>query len=436
VPPIHRRDTLDLVIGLDFGTAATKVVVRSPFYAGGRAVAVSFGELGHQSSPYLLPTRVWSQFDGGFALTPRGEGAWLTGLKLSLMNLGSKTREAGPLEEGEADRLAPAVGYLALVLAETQARVIATERETWGRFDIRWALNLGIPSAGYDDTPTRVVFRRAARAAWALSQAGGAVSSIRAAALLRRDDAMTPNPAIEVVPEVAAQAVGYARSALRDPGLHLLVDVGATTLDICAFVLHRADGRDRYELLTATVERLGVRELHQARVDALSCRAVVVDDFLAPVPETMAEYHPGCACSRRDVDGEFRGRGCRLIMRDLVLLKRDRDPNSPRWKSGLPVFLCGGGSNMWLYSQVVRDADEEFRRGTIAAGLHRRTLPKPAQLANDELDETLFHRLSVAYGLSFDALDIGEITPPNEIADVPSARPRDMTDRFVSKDMV
>jgi hypothetical protein len=161
-----------------------------------------------------------------------------------------------------------------------------------------------------------------------------------------------------------------------------------------------------------------------------------LDDLLAPVPETMAEYHPGCSCSRRDVDGEFRGRGCRLVMRDLILLKRHRDPNSRRWASGLPAFLCGGGSGMWLYSQVVRDANEEFRRAAIAAGLHLRTLPKSAQLANDDLDETMFHRLSVAYGLSFDALDIGEISPPNEIPDVPSPRRRDMTDRFVSKDMV
>jgi hypothetical protein len=73
MPPIHRREALDLVIGLDVGTAATKVVVRSPFYAGGRAVAVSFGDLGHRTSPYLLPTRLWIQSDGGLSLTPRGK---------------------------------------------------------------------------------------------------------------------------------------------------------------------------------------------------------------------------------------------------------------------------------------------------------------------------------------------------------------------------
>jgi hypothetical protein len=438
MPPIHRHEALDLIIGLDFGTAATKVVVRSPFYAGGRAVAVSFGDLGHRTSPYLLPTRVWAQSDGGFSLAPRGEGAWSTGLKLSLMDLGSAPREAGHLDE-EADRLAPVVGYLALVIAEAQARVLATERDTYGHFDIRrWTVNLGIPSAGYDDTRTRAVFQRAAWAAWDLAKAGGAVSRDRVAAMLQRNGEAAPDPEVEVVPEVAAQAVGYARSTLRDPGLHLLVDVGATTLDICGFVLHQAEGRDRYELLTTTVERLGVLELHRNRLDALSCRNVVskLDDFLAPVPETMAEYHPGCSCSCRDVDNEFMDGARRLMMRDLLLLKGRRDPNSRRWASGLPAFLCGGGSGMWPYSKVMRDAKEEFCRWTTAVGLHLRTLPKPAQLANEDLDETMFHRLSVAYGLSFDALDIGEIAPPNTISNIPSPGQRIMTDRFVSKDMV
>lgn len=96
------------------------------------------------------------------------------------------------------------------------------------------------------------------------------MSRDRVAALLQRQGEVTPHPAIEVVPEVAAQAVGYARSTLRDPGLHLLVDVGATTLDICGFILHQAEGRDRYELLTTTVERLGALELHRERLGALS----------------------------------------------------------------------------------------------------------------------------------------------------------------------
>ena len=71
---------------------------------------------------------------------------------------------------------------------------------------------------------------------------------------------------VDVVPEIAAEVVGYARSKHRREGLHVMVDVGASTIDICGFVLHAADGEDgdQYHLLTALVKRLGLHELHRA----------------------------------------------------------------------------------------------------------------------------------------------------------------------------
>jgi hypothetical protein len=434
------RQALDLVIGLDFGTSATKVVVRSPFLLGQRALAVSFAELAHSTSPYLLPTRLWVGPRGDFSLIRNEEGSSITDLKLRLLDHCGPQGEAQDTD-GDEKGLVPAVGYLALVLRETRRRHLAAERETYGRFEIRWSVNLGIPSAGYDDGAIRELFQRAARAAWHLSLGWAPLTRASVGGALRLA-AIDPGIPIDVVPEVAAQAAGYARSTLRDPGLHLLIDVGATTLDICGFILHARDGRDRYELLTTTVARLGVLELDRRRLAALPCRTnrqakgTETDDPLAPIPELLAAYHPGCSCSPPDVDGEFLEKGCRLIMRDLLLLKKHRDPNARRWTEGLPVFLCGGGTGMPLYHRMVRDADDLFRRATIVCGLRLGVLPKPTQLANDDIGDAMFHRLSVAYGLSFDALDIGEISPPHEISDLPRLARRETSDSFVSKDQV
>jgi hypothetical protein len=260
---------------------------------------------------------------------------------------------------------------------------------------------------------------------------------------LRRDREATFNPgiAIEVVPEVAAQAVGYARSTLRDPGLHLLVDVGASTFDVCGFVLHEREGQDRYELLTATVDRLGVLELHRERLRALRCLTGRdggdrdTYDPLMPVGEALKDYHPGCSCMAPDVDTEFCRRATGAVMRHLIDLKRRRDPLSRRWATGLPVFLCGGGSGMDLFRGLVNDADTRFRSTMMARGLLLRTLPKPEHLINTDVGEALFHRLSVAYGLSFDALNIGRISPPHETPDVPRPR-RSIEGGFISKDQV
>jgi len=62
-------------------------------------------------------------------------------------------------------------------------------------------------------------------------------------------------------------------------------------------------------------------------------------------------------------------------------------------------------------------------------------LPRPEALANNDVDERLFQRIAVAYGLSFDKFDMGEITPPDRIGDVPQPRVRQPA-LYVSKDQV
>jgi hypothetical protein len=164
---------------------------------------------------------------------------------------------------------------------------------------------------------------------------------------------------------------------------------------------------------------------------------------LTPVPENLADYHRGCSCSPPDVDAEFGDQATRVVMSHLIDLKDRRDPLSRRWTTGLPVFLCGGGNGMRLFQQVVKSADTLFRAtkiqlesGRPVLGLLPRTLPRAEQLVNGDIGDLLFHRLSVAYGLSFDALNIGRVSPPHVIPDLPPPRKRSLDDRFISKDQV
>ena len=52
-------------------------------------------------------------------------------------------------------------------------------------------------------------------------------------------------------------------------------------------------------------------------------------------------------------------------------------------------------------------------------GIQRMSLPALRTLSNSDIPEEMTGRLDVAYGLSFDSLDIGEIFPPHKIPDVP-----------------
>ena len=87
--------SLDVVIGLDFGTSSTKVVVQVPHYPRKPAFAIPFGPYAHKGedvSDYLLPTRLAVNRDDHCNLLPSSSSSYpadmsiLTDIKISLMN--------------------------------------------------------------------------------------------------------------------------------------------------------------------------------------------------------------------------------------------------------------------------------------------------------------------------------------------------------------
>ena len=118
-----------------------------------------------------------------------------------------------------------------------------------------------------------------------------------------------------------------------------------------------------------------------------------------------------------------------------MALRKQRDPNARHWRSGLPVFLAGGGAQFRPVVESMADADWRLRRATNANGIDTRTLAVPEALTNGDIRDGMADRLSVAYGLSFDRLEIGGITPPHEIEDVTPMRRRARREQ-ISKDQV
>ncbi len=437
VEPPHRKNAY-LVIGLDFGTSCSKVVIRSPFMFEARALAVPFGPLGHASSQYLLPTRLCHDLrNDRLSLSGNDESECLIEMKMRMMK-----------HPENVQLVAFGAAYLAHVIRLSREWFLKTQRDGYGRFGLRWALNVGVPSAGYDDEVIRQAFTLAASAAWVLSIEEGDICFGRAAAVTEAVKAgdLEPDIAIDVIPEVAAEVVGYARSPLRTPGLHVMVDVGASTLDICSFILHDREGMDQYALPTALVEHLGVINLHRRRLAAinghpLSSTVQSIDsaDPLAMIPETAAEYvDPASNIGKHlaAVDQEHSNECRYALMRTIVDLKTCREPRSPRWSDGLPVFLCGGGSLMSCFRRVIKDANFGMVKLNIGAGIRCQALPRPEALKNKDLKEEIFGRLAVAYGLSFDSLDIGTIVSPSDIEDASRRSSTDWRDGFISKDQV
>lgn len=90
---------------------------------------------------------------------------------------------------------------------------------------------------------------------------------------------------------------------------------------------------------------------------------------------------------------------------------------------------------MRLYKESLISNAKSRMSGIVWEGFKRVNLPKPGDLSAQSLREVDYHRLSVAYGLSYQIDDIGKIIPPSLVSDAKIER-RGKVYEFISKDMV
>ena len=345
------------------------------------------------------------------------------------------------------------MAYLALLLRYTRTWFLETRRDVVGHFKtLNWALNLGVPSPSIDNNEENQRFQRVGKAAWLMSVMEEEVTIDKAHDELqylleapehwdRDDDGLACDFAI--VPEIAAGAVGYALSTLRREGLHVIVDIGASTVDVCSFVLHESEGIDHYSLLTADVQQLGTIRLHHERILAIQR---VFDkqaedlrdkhDPLAPIAEDITPYllsHEQIVPEVRKQEEALRERFKSMIRNVIGQAKIRRDPHSPVWRGRLPILLIGGGSESPFFRPLVNDLDAWVTSYSGNKGTFTPSVPMPKTLSSKMADS---HRLVVAWGLSHPALDIGEITPVDRMPDIKPHRRRTWQENFISKDQV
>ena len=366
------REVCDVVVGFDFGTSCSKVVLRTPLYNNARAFATPFETVGHESCRYLLPSVLWIGNDDRMSLSRIDGGLLLRDIKYHLMFKTPVPAVNGPPGGVLHDAKAVAVGFLALALREARGWFLKEQKTLYGHLDLRWAFNLGLPSADFADESLCNEYERVAKAAWALSVKTGELGLSDATELLNSPqdwDHLSDRDAADIqpIPEVAAEVAGYAKSTLRDEGLHILVDIGATTLDVCSFLLYKPDegADDCYALLTADVQALGASTLYRERVSAV--RKAVDEhvgklwnqyDPVSAMSDDVEDYspcHDSVAESIRLHDGNYRKECRQKMMKTIIDLRTKRDPNSPRWQSAMPLFLSDGGSVMPFYQSLIKE---------------------------------------------------------------------------------
>ncbi|MCB2199030.1 hypothetical protein KQI63_06465 [bacterium] len=446
---------VELVIGLDFGTSSSKVVVRAPDLQGSPAYPMDFGDFGHPAMPQLLPTSLWVDSSGICSLRSKAGSRMYQDLKIKLLSeMNPNLAVSMSVEGGDNFDEARAAAYLGLVLQKVRTWFLITHEKLVARFDkIVWSFNLGVPSASMGENAENDRFFRVGNAAWLLSFAKDEITIIGASKCLA-DVAGKANKQpfkkyeaeecyFQIIPEIAGGAISYAMSELRTEGLHLMLDFGASTVDACSFILRNREGTDRYSLMVTDVQPLGVAEMHRRQLAALELAEMENPedsvyyqkvDPLDPFPEERDNVEEPFIREVAQVNEQFRDECSTHLRRVLEKTRTERAPNEDEWTTKpLPVLLIGGGSVVDQYERVVDELDYWFRNEHIRNQHGMKLLPMPVQSTPDG-EEVAYMRLAVAYGLSYREFDIGEITPADRIANMIKEPPAEIMGTYIGSE--
>jgi len=255
-----------------------------------------------------------------------------------------------------------------------------------------------------------------------------------------------------VVPEVTAEIASYAQSRSARDGVYALVDIGAGTLDLNVFkILSPTSTRGTTTpIYAAACHPNGVSHLESLLLSALDGNETTARETFEQQKKRY-EFPNVDALARKCADSESSA---------TVLLPRlqkahssycqdvaqrtgrtwgaawaKRGSERDQW-SRITMFLCGGGA-------AVSGMQERLRSGMpedIVRHISHSVLPCPGEqefVRPDEFPEEEFHRVAVAYGLTF-GTNFEPYQVPHELPELLQAYREtvDLSDRFVSKDMV
>lgn len=410
----------ELIIGLDFGTSSTKVVVADKSLNIGYAVPL-VDAVGVNS--YLLPSAMIETDDGFYMLA--GEGHRHADLKLAML-------------ENITDQIACArvCAFLALVIRSVRAWLYETKNDQYLNADILWTIALGQPTNPEESEAFSYQFKQLANVAWTLAAGRGDIRVKTALRIWHQREKLDLGDELEVrtMAELSAQIHGFVSSShfdARQPNIYLMVDVGAGTVDASLFHVRKSgDGKVSFSLFTHSVEFFGAANLNRYRLNwwqlqlekiannisinninyakransikkslekikpPTEYRGRYPDNYSSHVKGVTVQYQ-GSAISPdqeffskiiNQVSGQtlYRAKKNKLLLQDAI--------------KDMPFFLCGGGSRHSFYNMLKTAIKETPNASWLST--KNRELILPANIVAPGLSVSDYDRLSVAYGLS------------------------------------
>ncbi len=450
-------NVVQLVVGLDLGSSATKVVIGSPDQKRFFAVPFCSNEL---KSPYMVPTGIKISESGNIVAGDDGSEEIRRDIKTNLMT-----------SDDDASILDVA-GFIAQVIRFSLNWFLNAHAAEYSDFEIFWNLSIGLPADSARQSELSERFRTAGLVGAQIAISALPVSIDHLSKFLvsvRKDlrkisetnsDSVFPElgadeNVVVVVPEIAAQVVGYYRSRRWDPKrpISLLIDVGATTLDVAVFSLVDPQLEEKelaFCAFSCNVEEQGSARLHRERVawltknlpDDITNKDQVLEFLIwtgkhgahgMAVPESLNDYLNNVqligAGRTDDPDQKFESELHKTVYERALTSAIRKSPTDSAW-NGLRTMLCGGGARCKLYRNYLTRLNSRQKK----IRLDDEPMEKPDNLIAPKLQEVHYDRISVAYGLAQGTQ--WELRWPEEIEDIVVARPTARGKDFITKDQV
>ena len=409
-----RGEPFYITVGFDFGTSSTKIVVNAP-YGDGRSFAFLVPEFFQMNEhPHLWKCVLFqNQSTNTFSLAPTINSQQIKNLKTSLMSQPNKVLSRSEGSQLIAEHLCTA--YVGLILRYLKGWIWKNFKSHFGPdpedAKIIWEVNFGVPAATLDKTKDYLRFEKVFHSAWKISEENTDVNAktIDAAFLFSHVKKDELSNIVHLRPEVAAEAVGLLKSNLADFGTYVLIDIGASTLDICVFNYIDSEEIEKQVLFVSDVSLFGAEcPRWVEKINKEGPKKFSDDDLHLAIRESIGT--------------------------PIVYTKKEKNPHSDAWSGTLPIIVAGGGRASELHRLQLKAFKSDWLNGTDTKDV---TFIDPAKPLNLETQckSNEYHRLSVAWGLSINSLEFVKVDLPSSVPDQ-QKKSVDYSQNFISKDDV
>ena len=429
-------EDIDLCIGLDIGTSTTKAVIKQVYTENNVFYVVDFAEYGIEGQEYLIPTYLCEN-DDIFSLPKYNMPYTHTNLKLNFIE-----------KQKNADIQFRA--YIALVIQYIKNWF----EEKHGNDDIVknkniiWQVNLGIPSAQFNDEGDNKKFLKVLKEAYYLSN----FPKISIKSPVVEETKVELN----IVPEIIASIQSYIkRNDISHEGLYCVSEIGAGTLDICTFRVKEDDmGNIVYSFFKSKVEKLGTKEYQTA---LLQYKENLIDMMLNKEKEIQQRSIGRIATDsedyliinemkeqqQQDIE-KYKNSFTTCFYKVLFPTYTTRDPNAKEWVETLPLAVGGGGISIPFYHNIIKDDLSKWLKkhcgdhqgNKRCSGFRKIDINSNQKDFITDYSDIDCTRIAVALGLSYpinDFDDIKKYYKECEIEDIDIYKKVDIDDRYIDK---